>query len=130
LETSDSKRLSKNLLQRWSALSSLLLASFPSSFYFPSSRKSILTGTPSLHGIEQPIYLFFSVNGSGHFAGMAQMITDVDYNTTSTVWNQDKWKGIFRVKWIYVRDVPVRVSLSLSLSLFLSLPFFPSSNRP
>lgn len=37
---------------------------------------------------------------------MAQMITDVDYNTTSTVWNQDKWKGIFRVRWIYVRDVP------------------------
>lgn len=57
-------------------------------------------------GRDMPIYLFFSVNSSGHFAGMAQMLTDVDYNTTSTVWAQDKWKGIFRVKWIYVRDIP------------------------
>lgn len=55
----------------------------------------------------QPIYLFFSVNSSGHFAGMAQMLTDVDYNTTSTVWAQDgKWKGVFRLKWIYIKDVP------------------------
>ncbi|CED82016.1 Uncharacterized high-glucose-regulated protein [Phaffia rhodozyma] len=58
------------------------------------------------HASTMPIYLMFSVNSSGHFAGIAQMITDVDYSTTSTVWAQDKWKGIFRVKWIYVKDVP------------------------
>lgn len=52
------------------------------------------------------IFLFFSVNGSGHFCGMAQMITAVDYNSTSSVWAQDKWKGKFKVKWIYVKDVP------------------------
>lgn len=52
------------------------------------------------------IYLLFSVNGSGHFCGMAQMITNVDYNSTSSVWSQDKWKGKFKVKWIYVKDVP------------------------
>jgi hypothetical protein len=52
------------------------------------------------------IYLFFSVNGSGHFCGVAQMITAVDYNSNSSVWSQDKWKGSFKVKWIYVKDVP------------------------
>lgn len=52
------------------------------------------------------IYLFFSVNSSGHFCGVAQMMTPVDYNSNSSVWSQDKWKGSFRVKWVYVKDVP------------------------
>ncbi|CAH2068921.1 unnamed protein product, partial [Iphiclides podalirius] len=52
------------------------------------------------------IYLFFSVNGSGHFCGMARMTSAVDYNSNSNVWSQDKWKGQFRVRWIYVKDVP------------------------
>ncbi|XP_047109186.1 YTH domain-containing family protein 3 [Schistocerca piceifrons] len=53
-----------------------------------------------------PVFLFFSVNGSGHFCGMAQMVSPVDYNSSSSVWSQDKWKGQFRVRWIYVKDVP------------------------
>ena len=53
-----------------------------------------------------PVYLFFSVNGSGHFCGMAQMVSPLDYNTSAGVWAQDKWKGRFEVKWIYVKDVP------------------------
>lgn len=53
-----------------------------------------------------PIYLFFSVNRSGHFCGVAQMVSHVDYNASSGVWSQDKWKGQFKVKWIYVKDVP------------------------
>lgn len=52
------------------------------------------------------VYLFFSVNGSGHFCGMAQMVSPVDYNSNSSVWSQDKWKGQFKVRWIYVKDVP------------------------
>jgi len=53
-----------------------------------------------------PVYLFYSVNGSGHFCGVAQMVSPVDYNASSGVWAQDKWKGQFKVKWIYVKDVP------------------------
>ncbi|WVQ71938.1 hypothetical protein IAR50_001480 [Cryptococcus sp. DSM 104548] len=53
-----------------------------------------------------PIYLAFSVNGSRHFCGIAEMTTPVDETKTSKVWAQDKWKGIFEVKWIFVRDVP------------------------
>lgn len=52
------------------------------------------------------IYLLFSVNGSGHFCGVAQMTSEVDTNTSTGVWAQDKWKGRFDVKWIYVKDVP------------------------
>lgn len=56
---------------------------------------------------EGPLYLFFSVNGSGHFCGLAQMLTPLDYETTSNVWAlEGKWKGTFKVRWIYVKDVP------------------------
>ncbi|GAA5835529.1 hypothetical protein JCM9279_004572 [Rhodotorula babjevae] len=54
-----------------------------------------------------PIYLFFSVNASGHFAGMAQMLTPVDYSMSSNVWASDKWKGVLKVRWIYIKDVPL-----------------------
>ena len=53
-----------------------------------------------------PIYLLYSVNGSGHFCGMAQMMSGVDYQTHAGVWTQDKWKGQMEIKWIYVKDVP------------------------
>ena len=39
------------------------------------------------------VYLFFSVNGSGHFCGMAEMLSGVDYNSSAGVWAQDKWRG-------------------------------------
>jgi len=58
-----------------------------------------------------PIYLFFSVNGSGYFCGMAEMLSTVDYTNTTgkSVWvNNDKFKAQFMVKWIYVKDVPNR----------------------
>ena len=37
---------------------------------------------------------------------MAQMTSQVDYGASASVWAQDKWKGQFRVKWVYVKDVP------------------------
>lgn len=54
-----------------------------------------------------PIYLFFSVNASGHFCGMAEMMSPVDYEHKTDVWQtSNKWHGKFEVKWIYVKDVP------------------------
>lgn len=53
-----------------------------------------------------PVYLMFSVNGSGHFCGVAQMMTQIDLNKSAGVWMQDKWKGQFEVKWVYVKDIP------------------------
>ncbi|WAR17516.1 YTHD2-like protein [Mya arenaria] len=53
-----------------------------------------------------PVYFLYSVNGSGHFCGIAQMLTTVDYGQSAGVWAQDKWKGKIEVKWIYVKDIP------------------------
>ncbi|KAJ8366673.1 hypothetical protein AAFF_G00345550 [Aldrovandia affinis] len=53
-----------------------------------------------------PVYLLFSVNGSGHFCGVAEMRSPVDYGTSAGVWLQDKWKGKFDINWLFVKDVP------------------------
>lgn len=53
-----------------------------------------------------PTYLLFSVNGSGHFCGIAMMMSEVDLDIETGIWSQDKWKGKFEVKWSYVKDVP------------------------
>ena len=57
-----------------------------------------------------PIYLFFSVNGSGKFMGVAQMVSDVEYRVNFNYWSQnDKWKGFFFVNWIFIKDIPNRI---------------------
>lgn len=57
-------------------------------------------------GIKTPIYLLFSVNSSGHFCGVAEMKSKVDFDVETGIFVQDKWKGRFDVRWIYVKDVP------------------------
>ncbi len=52
------------------------------------------------------VYLFFSVNGSGQFCGMAEMVSPVDFSAKCPIWTQDKWKGKFEIKWVYVKDIP------------------------
>merc|ERR1712060_116518 len=67
------------------------------------------------------VFLFFSVNSSGHFCGMAEMISDVDIEdeTSSDIWHEPnnynttqptkpRWKGQFKIKWHYIKDVPNR----------------------
>ncbi|CAH8285388.1 unnamed protein product [Eruca vesicaria subsp. sativa] len=53
-----------------------------------------------------PVYLLFSVNASGQFVGVAEMIGPVDFNKTMEYWQQDKWIGCFPVKWHIIKDVP------------------------
>ncbi|CAA2955030.1 YTH domain-containing family 2 [Olea europaea subsp. europaea] len=53
-----------------------------------------------------PVFLFFSVNTSGQFVGVAEMIEHVDFNKNVEYWQQDKWVGCFPVKWHIVKDVP------------------------
>ncbi|KAF3600566.1 hypothetical protein F2Q69_00039237 [Brassica cretica] len=55
---------------------------------------------------ECPVYLLFSVNASGQFVGVAEMIGAVDFNKTMEYWQQDKWIGCFPVKWRIIKDVP------------------------
>ncbi|XP_027369139.1 YTH domain-containing protein ECT4-like isoform X2 [Abrus precatorius] len=53
-----------------------------------------------------PIFLFFSVNASGQFCGVAEMVGPVDFNKDMDFWQQDKWCGSFAVKWHIIKDVP------------------------
>lgn len=52
------------------------------------------------------LYLYFSVNTSGLFCGLAEMTSNVDFDAKTDLWAQDKWKGKFDLKWIFVKDVP------------------------
>ncbi|TVT98959.1 hypothetical protein EJB05_55711, partial [Eragrostis curvula] len=53
-----------------------------------------------------PIFLFFSVNGSGQFCGVAEMIGPVDFDKSVDYWQNNRWSGQFPVKWHIVKDVP------------------------
>ena len=65
-----------------------------------------------------PIYLFFSVNASGKFLGVARMTSDVDSNKNKTDWSTtDKWKGFFHLHWLIIKDLPNKYLKSLNNSL-------------
>lgn len=53
-----------------------------------------------------PVFLFFSVNSSGQFCGVGEMIGEVDFTKSVNYWQQEKWTGSFPVKWIIIKDVP------------------------
>ncbi|XP_078161322.1 uncharacterized protein LOC144556760 isoform X2 [Carex rostrata] len=57
------------------------------------------------NGVKCPIFLFFSVNTSGHFCGVAEMVGPVDFDKNMDIWQQDKWPGCFPVKWHIIKDV-------------------------
>ena len=55
------------------------------------------------------VYLCFSCNGSGRYAGVAKMKTICDENKSFGLWTQDgKWPGLFDVEWIFIKDVPFK----------------------
>ena len=81
-----------------------------------SRDRQLQAESPDDTQIRVPVYLFFSVNGSGHFCGMAQMLSRVDYNSKASIWSQqDKWRGCFQVKWIYVKDIPNSILRNIRL---------------
>ncbi|CAN6353854.1 unnamed protein product [Urochloa humidicola] len=54
-----------------------------------------------------PVLLFFSVNGSFHFCGVAEMVGPVDYQNDMDFWcKEDRWIGSFPVKWHIIKNVP------------------------
>lgn len=94
-----------------------VIKSYSEDDVFTSIKKNVWTSTE--HGnrrlnkafIESqqagcPVYLFFSTNGSGHFCGVAQMLSTVDFDKVSGIWAMDKWKGEFKIRWWYVKNVP------------------------
>lgn len=52
-----------------------------------------------------PIYFLFSVNKSGRFVGLAQMDGPL-VEETFALWAKRKFMGHFKVKWLFVQDMP------------------------
>lgn len=59
-------------------------------------------------GTKCPVFLFFSVNASGQFVGLAEMTGPVDFKKNMDFWQQDKWNGFFPVTWHIIKDIPNR----------------------
>ncbi|KAL2320459.1 hypothetical protein Fmac_029428 [Flemingia macrophylla] len=62
-----------------------------------------------------PIFLLFSVNTSGQFVGLAEMMGPVDFGKTLDYWQQDRWTGCFSVKWHVIKDIPNSVLRHITL---------------
>uniref|UniRef100_A0A2P2KNV1 YTH domain-containing family protein n=1 Tax=Rhizophora mucronata TaxID=61149 RepID=A0A2P2KNV1_RHIMU len=62
-----------------------------------------------------PLFLLFSVNTSGQFVGLAEMVGSVDYDKTVDYWQQEKWIGCFPVKWHIIKDVPNSILRPITL---------------
>lgn len=62
-----------------------------------------------------PIFLLFSVNTSGQFVGLAEMVSPVDFDRTVEYWQQDRWTGCFSVKWRIIKDIPNNVLRHITL---------------
>lgn len=56
---------------------------------------------------EGPVYLFFSVNQSKSFCGVAKMVSPVDTTVDKSQWrhNHGRWPGCFDVRWIVVKNI-------------------------
>lgn len=52
------------------------------------------------------LFLFFSVNGSGKFCGVAEMTSDLRDDLDTTIWTEsEKFGNAFKVRWLIVRDI-------------------------
>lgn len=59
------------------------------------------------------IFLFFSVNGSGQFCGIAEMKSkivkknDGNNEVDDDIWlDSSRWKGKFKIQWLLIKDIP------------------------
>jgi len=74
------------------------------------------------NGENCPVFLFFSVNTSGQFVGLAEMLGPVDFKKTMDFWKEDKWNGFFPIIWHIIKDIPNR--------LFRHIILEHNDNRP
>jgi hypothetical protein len=54
------------------------------------------------------VYLFFSVNKSKHFCGVAKMAGRVQHSVShENLWRQSgKWPGSIKIGWVHIKDLP------------------------
>lgn len=66
-------------------------------------------------GTNCPVFLFFSVNASGQFVGVAEMLGPVDFKKDMSFWKLDKYNGFFPIRWHIIKDVPNRLFRHITL---------------
>lgn len=74
-----------------------------------------------------PIFLFFSVNKSKGFCGVARMAGPVDFDKKVDWWvrkndGRNKWRGAIKVEWVSVKDVPNTIFQDLCFPGFTHRP--------
>ncbi len=53
-----------------------------------------------------PVYFIFTILKTNKFVGVAKLTDKPDLHTEFPYWGEiGKWKGIMKIKWIFVRDV-------------------------
>ncbi len=53
-----------------------------------------------------PVFLFFSVNGSGQFIAVGKMASPVSFTEKLAHWDlKGKWLGKFKVEWVFIKDI-------------------------
>ncbi|GAV05251.1 hypothetical protein RvY_15414 [Ramazzottius varieornatus] len=52
------------------------------------------------------LFLFFSINGSGHFCGMAEIVSPLCYTATNDPFAGERKRCQFKIKWIFIKDIP------------------------
>ncbi|KAF0891593.1 hypothetical protein E2562_010583 [Oryza meyeriana var. granulata] len=62
-----------------------------------------------------PVFLFFSVNSSRQFVGLAEVLGPVDFEKTLDFWKQDRWNGFFPVTWHIIKDIPNKLFKHITL---------------
>ncbi|KAM3260964.1 hypothetical protein ACQJBY_051926 [Aegilops geniculata] len=72
----------------------------------PNGNRKLDSAYLEAKSVNSPVFLLFSVNTSGQFVGLAEMVGQVDFDKTVEHWQQDKWTGCFPVKWHIVKDIP------------------------
>ena len=66
--------------------------------------------SPSPNPNSAQVYLFFSVNASGQFSGMAQMESALDYTNKFGCWAQDKCRSTLQAPAWWRHTSPTRAS--------------------
>ncbi|EGZ21035.1 hypothetical protein PHYSODRAFT_491572 [Phytophthora sojae] len=64
----------------------------------------------------RPVLFFFSVCGTKHFNGVAQMTSGVRTDSQFQLWEKLKYEGFFHVEWLLVKDVPNYVFTGVKMS--------------
>ncbi|KAL7055119.1 hypothetical protein AAHC03_024538 [Spirometra sp. Aus1] len=88
-----------------------------------SGNGAAAAGSANMQPPSGRVILFFSVNSSGCFCGVAEMISPVNKLKHLNIWQDSRWRGAFDVRWIYAKVRPGLPPPLPSYTFLALLPF-------